>query len=107
MTGKPFLCLLFVFSLSLFFSVGSVSGETRPVGFAVSFPDLRFQQVLSKEDQVYLGIPRKTNFSFKEIRGNLIVVEFLSVYCSSCEVQAPIFNETYSRIEKDPDLKGR
>lgn len=107
MTVKPFLRFLFAFILSLLFSSGSVSGETRPMGFAVPFPDLKFQQLLSKEEQVYLGIPRKPMFSFKEIRGDLIVIELLSVYCGSCEVQAPIFNETYSRIEKDPDLKGK
>jgi peroxiredoxin len=107
MIDKRAIYLLFVFFLIPFFSAGFASGQTKPMGFAVPFPDLRFQQLLSKEDQVYLGLPRKTNFSLKEIRGNLIVVEFLSVYCSSCEVQAPIFNETYSRIEKDPQLKGK
>jgi thiol-disulfide isomerase/thioredoxin len=107
MTGKRAICLLFVFSLSLFSSAGLASGQTKPMGFAVPFPDLRFQQGLSKEDQVYLGLPRKTNFSLKEIRGNLIVIDLLSAYCTSCEMQAPIFNETYSRIEKDPDLKGK
>ena len=107
MIGKRFICLLFVFSLTLSISVGLASGEPKPMGFAAPFPDLRFQQVLSKEDQVYLGIPRKTNFSFKEIRGSLIVVELITVYCATCEVQAPILNEAYSRIEKDPDLKGK
>ena len=81
--------------------------ETKPISFAISFPDLNFTQVLSKEDLVYLGIPKKRSFSFREIRGSLILVEFISTYCVSCQKQTPIFNELYSTIEKDPNLKGK
>jgi peroxiredoxin len=81
--------------------------EIKPVSFAIPFPELIFKQRLSKEEQTYLGIPRKTNFSFKEIRGSLILIEFMSTYCVSCQRQASIFNEVYTRIEKDPKLKGK
>jgi peroxiredoxin len=81
--------------------------ETKPVGFAVPFPDLTFTQNLSKEERVYLGIPQKKTFSFREIRASLILVEFISTYCVSCQRQAPIFDELYSSIEKDPELKGK
>jgi peroxiredoxin len=91
----------------LFLSLEPVYGETKPVGFAIPFPNLTFTQILSKEDRAYLGIPLKKIFSFKEIRGNLILVEFISTYCVSCQKQAPIFNEVYSFIEKDPRLKGK
>jgi len=93
--------------LSILFFLAPVFSETKPVGFAILFPELTFQQILSKEEQAYLGIPRKTNFSFKEIRGSLIFVEFMSTYCVSCQRQAPIFNEVYASIEKDPRLKGK
>ena len=77
------------------------------MGFAIPFPEITFNQVLSKKEQTYLGITRKTGFSFKEIHGSLILVEFLSTYCVSCQRQAPIFNELYASIEKDPRLKGK
>ena len=70
--------------------------ETKPVGFAVPFPDLTFTQTLSREEQAYLGIPQKKTFSFGEIRASLILVEFISTYCVSCQRQAPIFDELYS-----------
>ena len=95
--------IAFVF-LSLF--SGAAWGETKPVGFAIPFPDLTFTQTLSEEDQAYLGIMQKS-FSIKEIRGNLILLEFISIYCMSCQRQAPIFNELYSSIEKDPRLRGK
>jgi peroxiredoxin len=94
-----------------FFSIWLLStlayGETKPIGFAIPFPELTFKQIPSKEEQAYLGISRKTSFLFKEIRGSLVLVEFISTYCVSCQKQAPIFNEIYASIEKDPRLKGK
>ena len=95
--------LFFVIS----FSCGFALGETNPLGFAIPFPDLRFAQSLSRGEQNYLGLPPKKAFSFREITGNLVLVEFLSTYCINCQRQAPIFNEVYSSIELDPRLKGK
>ena len=83
------------------------SAETKPVGFAIPFPDLTFTQALSKGEQVYLGILQKKSFSFKEIRGDLVLIEFTSTYCVSCRKQTPIFNELYASIENDPKMKGK
>jgi peroxiredoxin len=96
---------IFFLSLLLFFS--SASGETKPIGFAIVFPNLTFSQSLSKGEQVYLGIPQKKGFSFREIKGDLILVELISTYCFNCQKQAPIFTKLYSSIEKDPKLKGK
>jgi thiol-disulfide isomerase/thioredoxin len=93
--------------LSILFFCGIANAETRPVGFAIPFPDLTFTQTLSKNERAYLGIPQKKSFSIKEIKGNLILVEFISIYCVSCQRQAPIFNELYSSVEKDPRLRGK
>jgi len=96
-----------VIFLSLILSYSLSRAETKPVGFAIPFPNLTFTQTLSKKEQTYWGIPQKKSFSFKEIRGDLILIEFISTYCVSCQRQAPIFNELYSSIEKDPGLKGK
>lgn len=93
--------------LSVLFFCGIANAETKPVGFAIPFPDLTFTQTLSKNERAYLEIPQKKSFSIKEIQGNLILVEFISIYCVSCQRQAPIFNELYSSIEKDPRLRGK
>jgi peroxiredoxin len=89
------------------FSCRLAQGETKPLGFAIPFPDLIFAQSLSRGEQNYLGLPPKKVFSFREIQGNLILVEFLSTYCINCQRQAPVFNEVYSSIERDPRLKGK
>jgi thiol-disulfide isomerase/thioredoxin len=93
--------------LSLHLCCNFLQAETKPVGFAIPFPELTFAQTLSKGEQSYLGISEKTSFSPEEIRGNLILIEFISTYCVSCQKQAPIFNQLYSSIEKDPGLKGK
>ena len=95
-----------IFITTILFN-GLGRAETKPVGFAIPFPDLSFTQVLSKEERAYLGIPQKKTFSFREIGGNLILVELISTYCASCQRQAPVLNESYSSIEKDPKLKGK
>jgi thiol-disulfide isomerase/thioredoxin len=92
-------------STSLF--CGLSRGGPKPFGFAIPFPDLSFSQDLVKKERTYLGIPERKRFSLREISGSLILVEFLSIYCVSCQRQAPIFNELYSYIEKNPGLKGR
>jgi len=98
-------CAIWLFFLSIPLFYGLANAETKQVAFAIPFPDLAFTQALPKEEQAYLGIPQKKSFSFKEIRGNLILIEFISTYCVSCQRQAPIFNELYISIEKDPRLK--
>jgi peroxiredoxin len=99
--------LVFILLFVVSFSCGFALGETKPLGFAIPFPDLIFTQSLSREEQNYLGLPPKKVFSFREITGNLILVEFLGTYCINCQRQAPIFNEVYSSIERDPRLKGK
>ena len=104
---KPSVHYLLAVSISCFLSHGFVQGETKPIGFAIPFPDLTFRLTLSIEDQTYFGTPQKGFFSFREIRGSLFLIEFLSTYCYNCQKQAPIFNEVYALIEKDPKLKGK
>jgi len=99
--------LVFILLLVVSFSCGLAQGETKPLGFAIPFPDLIFTQSLSREEQNYLGLPPQKVFSFREVTGNLILVEFLSTYCINCQRQVPIFNEVYSSIKRDPRLKGK
>lgn len=105
-TKKTFIRSFWVLFLLVYLFTYPAFGKTKPFGFAISFPDLTFNQSLSKEEQAYLGILKMPSLSFKEIRGSLILVEILSTYCVSCQRQAPIFNELYSTIESDPKLKG-
>lgn len=100
--------ILAIFFLLLSYKI--VYGAKKTIGFAIPFPDLTFRQTLQKEDLTYLGITPgkfKRVFSFREIRGALFLIEYLNIYCFNCVGQAPILNEVYEQIERDPLLKGR
>lgn len=107
MRSRILISSFWAFFLSIFLFFSSSLGETKPMGFAIPFPNLTFTQPLTKEEQTYLGIPKKAKFTFREIKGDLILVELISTYCVNCQRQAPIFTELYSSIEKDPKLKGK
>ena len=107
MSKRKTVCAIWIVLLFTPLFRGPAWGGTKPVSFAIPFPDLTFTQTLSKEDQAYLGIIQKKSFSIKEVRGDLILIEFISIYCVSCQRQAPIFNELYSSIEEDPQLRGK
>lgn len=92
--------------LVLFLS-SSIYGEVKPIGFAISFPDFPIMSPLSKEVQSYLGIPFKKRYQVKEFHGDLFLIEYLNTYCMNCIRQAPILNEVFRMIEKDPKLKGK
>lgn len=97
----------------VFFTV-AISGlallkKTSPLTAGDDFPELALKRNFSKADYKYLGMKksRKDTFHLSEIQGDLILLEILSVYCPSCQNQAPVFNKLYDAIEKDPRTKGR
>ncbi len=89
----PFFLSFIIFTL---FSYSISHGETKPVGFAIAFPDLTFNHRLSKSERTYLGITDKQNFSLREIRGSLLLIEFLSTYCINCQKHTPILNDIFT-----------
>ena len=78
------------------------------------FPEYSFPMTLTGSHMEYLGLPQKffglvkgDNFSLKDVKADLIVVEFLNKYCFSCQLQAPVMNQVFSMVQQDPQLKGR
>jgi thiol-disulfide isomerase/thioredoxin len=104
---KRFFTFLLIICASISFLYGSAVTEINPVYKPERFPDLSFENILSEDEQAYLGISRKKNFYFKEIKGSLILVELTNTYCVSCKKNIPTLNEIYQRIQKDPELKGK
>jgi peroxiredoxin len=78
------------------------------------FPEYSFPMTLTGSEMEYLGFPQKffglvkgDNFSLKDVKADLIVVEFMNKYCFSCQLQAPVMNQVFSMVQQDPQLKGR
>jgi hypothetical protein len=43
----------------------------------------------------------------KDIQADIIVVEYMNKYCFSCQLQAPVMNQVFETVGKDPQLRGK
>jgi thiol-disulfide isomerase/thioredoxin len=78
------------------------------------FPEFPFPMTLSRGDIGYLGLPVKwlglvkgDTFFLKDVKADLIILEFTNKYCYSCQLQAPAMNQLFEMVEKDEQLRGR
>jgi peroxiredoxin len=79
-----------------------------------NFPEIIFQAKLSTQEKDYLAVPANlidsfglNTFTLFDIKAELVIVEFLNVYCVSCQEQAPVLNSVYDLIQKDKYLKEK
>lgn len=110
MRAKAVLVLLILIPILLFegHPLGQVQSQKKPLLKAGDyFPDIPLQTPSNPAERIYLGLPEGKTFTFREIKAELVLVEILSVYCASCQSQAPSYNKLYDLIEKDPKSKGR
>ncbi|MFA7166249.1 MAG: TlpA disulfide reductase family protein [Desulfoplanes sp.] len=65
-----------------------------------TFPDRVLQRPAEQGLADYLGIASGNNdFSVKDIRAELVLVEFFSMYCPHCQHEAPLVNNLYAMIQ--------
>jgi peroxiredoxin len=72
-----------------------------------SFPEIPMQMPADPKERAYLGLKKGKTFTLKQVKADLVMVEILSVYCPSCQLQAPVYNKLFNLIENDPKTKGR
>ena len=70
-------------------------------------PWLSFSNLLSPEDQKYLGIGQKKTFNIGEIKAELILIYFMNTNCIHCIQSLPTFNEILKTIEQQANLKTK
>ena len=90
--------------LSLCLTVSPCFGQkaSRPLGPGDPFPDFSLPNNLSLEESSYLGVPVGGEVSVSALKPELLLIEFLNVYCHTCREQVPIFNELRALLQKDP-----
>jgi peroxiredoxin len=105
--------------LSLLFMAGSLASagareKGKIIGAGDFFPEFSFPLTLSRGEVEYLGLPMKflglvkgDTFALKDIKADLVVVEYMNKYCFSCQLQAPVMNQVYETVGKDPQLRGK
>jgi len=92
----PILCLL---------PLGT--GMAADLSYGRPFPESALSLPNDAEAKAYLGIERPERFTLSEIKGALVLVEFLNVHCPHCQMQAPSYNELFKEIEKNRESRGR
>ena len=88
-------------------SIPAWAAGTRPV-VGGQLPDMKLATPKKPEDQGYLGIaPESRSFRIPQIKAQVVIIEIFSMYCPHCQKEAPVVNELYAAIEKNPALKGK
>ena len=101
------LFFILLFSVLALIVVGQLAAASGAAKFGDLFPDYTFHSPKASDDRAYLGIGEGETFAIGDIHADLIVVEVLNIYCTSCQMQAPVYNEVVSLLEDDPVTKGR
>jgi len=100
-------------TLSLILCFGSMQpswaqvAQRWVIGPGSQFPDFTLDNNLSPEDSAYLGVSPGGAVSIKDLKQEIVLVEFLNVYCHTCREQVPIFNELLTTVKKDPVLAAK
>ena len=105
---KGFLLLLVLLFCSYVLVVSaSEKKSSKGTKFGDLFPQYTFPPLTFTEDLAYLGLFEGKPFTLGDVQADLIVLELLNIYCTSCQKQAPIYNEVFDLVEKDSALKGK
>ncbi|MBD3184812.1 redoxin domain-containing protein [Candidatus Poribacteria bacterium] len=62
---------------------------------------------LNDEEKNYLGLEEGARPVLNKAKADIVILEFMNVYCPSCQMQAPIFNQLFSAIQNDSELVNR
>ena len=72
-----------------------------------AFPEITMPIPEKDADKAYLGLSGKVAFKLSEIKADVLIIEIFSMYCPYCQKEAPLVNDLYQAIDKDPGLKEK
>ncbi len=96
------------FSVLSIFLAACFCGTVAAGNFDVNANALTGIQIPIPENNAekeYLGLSGKGTFSLPQIKARVLIIEVFSMYCPICQREAPVANDLYTSIEKDPILK--
>lgn len=94
-------------AICFLWTTAMASQATSPIRKGAPFPDVEMPAPASPELRAYLGIESDNRFSVRDIDADMVLVEIMNINCSSCQRQAPVYNELFSLIESTPETRGR
>ncbi len=94
-------------ALVIFFCASPLlAAEAEPKVGQVLGP-VTFAAPLTPEEAQYLGLPKPEPFTIKDVKSPYILIEQFNNMCPHCMKQAPIMDQLYDLVQKDPALKGK
>jgi thiol-disulfide isomerase/thioredoxin len=103
---KKFLVYLLILAVLLFRAAPAQAENKTPLK-GDSLPELILPTPKESFQKAYLGLTAADTFQIGDIKGSVVIVQILSMYCPHCQREAPRINTFYTKIEKDPLLKGK
>ena len=94
----------------LIFLFGSSLGNTKeciPVKLGDPFPSFTLKNNLSQKEIKALRLPSQESISLKDFTTEIFFIELLNVYCHTCQLQVPIFNQLWDEIQSNKTLKSK
>jgi hypothetical protein len=105
-----FIPLLLVLGIFLFFSGWPTALQAQKktlIKGGEAFPEVALKTPAKAKERAYLGISGGDRFRIQDLRGEVILVEILNVYCAACQRQAPLYNRLFAMIQSNPAARKR
>ncbi len=72
-----------------------------------ALPTIKLPVPLTPAAKSYLGLTAGESFTVSQIKAEVLIIEIFNMYCNYCQGEAPLVNEFYQLINKDPSLKKK
>ena len=102
---------IFVVLINLFFIIFGASfgwaKECVPVKLGDTFPPFTLKNNLSQNEIKALRLPSQEDISLHDFTSEIIFIEFLNVYCHTCQLQVPIIKKLWDAVQSNKTLKSK
>ena len=98
---------IFLFPFLFLAAFCSAAENASAISVGDPFPLFSRENILTPQECAYLRIAPDKQFSLNDLSHDIIIIEFLNVYCHTCRMQVEIFNDLFTTIQKDPELSLR
>jgi len=78
----------------------------QPLGPGDLFPDFSHANNLDTPECDYLGIDPAASLHLGSLKQDIIILEFMNVFCDVCREDVELYNELYEASLSDPELAG-
>jgi hypothetical protein len=72
-----------------------------------AFPEVALKTPPQAKDKAYLGISGGANFTIKDLKAEVVLVEIFDVYCLPCQKQVPLYKQLFGMIQANPAVRDQ